>query len=248
MKSLGLIHHLGLGDFIDCNGLVRYILKHSEYKKIYLISKRNYFKMVDYMYKDEPLIEILPIENPDPPSASEELHSASKILEGKIDDMLIIGFANFDWNAVKEKNKNCWQVFYDQMQVPYDVRKNYYKMERDEKEELRVLNKLNPSGEPFAFVHDDKERGFELNTEHVNSNLKIIRNDLTENIFHFTKIIEGAKEIHCMESSYKSLVDVLEPKGKLYFHDFRGHPLGDEGERRWEIINYEQRLKHYSQS
>ena len=51
-----------------------------------------------------------------------------------------------------------------------------------------------------------------------------------------------------MESVYKSLVDVLNPKGKMYFHDFRGHPLGKEGEKNWKVIDYEQKFGHYSQS
>ena len=110
------------------------------------------------------------------------------------------------------------------------------------------LEKLNPLKEPFAFVHDDKERGFVIEPEHVDSKLKIIKNDPTENVFHFAKIIEEAEEIHCMESVYKSLVDVLNPNGKLYFHDFRGHPLGEEGEKKWKVITYEQKLGHYSQS
>ena len=67
--------------------------------------------------------------------------------------------------------------------------------------------------------------------------MKIIRNDIDENIFHFTEILRKAKEIHVMESSYKSMVEHFPTEGKLFFHNLREHPLG-KTKKDWEIIEY----------
>ena len=107
-------------------------------------------------------------------------------------------------------------------------------MQRDMDEEERVYNKLNPSNEEYIFVHDDETRGFKID---IDNDLKIIRNDITENIFHFPMILEKAKEIHVMESSFKSMVEHFDVDGDLYFHDFRQHPLGRHV-KKWKVVEY----------
>ena len=113
-------------------------------------------------------------------------------------------------------------------------------MERDRDAEEKLLLKLNPQKLPFVFIHDDKDRGFILNKDHIlNKNLHIIENDTSENIFHFIGILEKAEEVHCMESSFKTLVDLYCKQEKLFFRDFRGHPLGSQSNKNWKTIKYE---------
>jgi len=50
-------------------------------------------------------------------------------------------------------------------------------------------------------------------------------------------ILKEAKEIHVMESSFKSVIEHLPSCDKIYFHDFRGHPLG-KTKKNWQIVNY----------
>ena len=89
-------------------------------------------------------------------------------------------------------------------------------------------------------MHDDKDRGFILDKSHIqNKDLHIIENDTSENIFHFISILEEAEEVHCMESSFKTLVDIYCDQEKLFFHDFRGHPLGSNSNKNWKVVKYE---------
>jgi hypothetical protein len=89
-------------------------------------------------------------------------------------------------------------------------------------------------------MHDDKDRGFELNRNHfLDKNLNIVENDMNENIFNFIKIIEDAEEIHCMESSFKSLIDIYATTENIFYHDFRNQPLGTRTNKKWRVIKYE---------
>jgi len=121
------------------------------------------------------------------------------------------------------------------LDLPHDVKFDEFYIEPDPEEEERVFNKLNPSGEDFIFVHDASSV-IKRDLNH-RKDLIIVGNDTSENIFHFVKIIKEAKEIHLIESSFKSIVDHLPTDGKLFFHDFFGaHPFG-KTKKEWEVVN-----------
>jgi len=67
----------------------------------------------------------------------------------------------------------------------------------------------------------------------------IIRNDMSENIFYYGKIFEEAKQIHCMESCFRSFAETLDIKGDLYLHNFRDGAsgfLGNSTKQPWKHI------------
>lgn len=236
MKEIYIHHHLGLGDHIDMNGFIRFFLLTNGFNKINLFVKSSYYDMIQYMYSDEDRINLIPID----PKIDEDLQVFAymrKINNGKL---LRVGFENYPFGKEIEENKNCWEYFYEQLNVPYDVKVNFFYVERNVEEEERLYKKLNPSNEPYIFLHDDSDRGFSINHEYIsNKNLKIIKNDKSENIFYFLKILENAEEIHCMESSFKSLIEIYAKTEKLFFHDFRNHPLGTKTNKKWRIVKYD---------
>tara|TARA_R110002012_G_scaffold65188_2_gene170993 strand:- start:2530 stop:3249 length:720 start_codon:yes stop_codon:yes gene_type:complete len=234
MKSeLCIHHHLGLGDHFDMNGMVRNYLK--EYDKIHIFSKSNYFKMIDYMYRDEENILVVEI-----PGGPQEVMQAEEYYKNSTcDKFLRIGFENYPFGQEELYDKNCWEFFYEQVNVPYYVRTSMFHVERDEVGENQLMDKLNPKKEKFIFVHDDKSRGFEVNRSHfLDRDLLVLENDVSENIFHFIKLIEEAEEIHCMESSMKSLIDLYAKTDKIFYHDFRNQPIGKLTNKKWNVIKY----------
>ena len=159
---------------------------------------------------------------------------------GTCSHFLRVGHEFYPFEQEEQHDKNCWEFFYDQVQIPYEVRVDHFHVERDSAEEERVLNKLNPSGEPFMFVHDDPDRGFSVDRKYIlNQELREVQNDIGENAFHFLRVLEEAQEIHCMESSFKSLIDLYAQTDKLFYHDFRNHPLGNYTNKKWKVIRYE---------
>ena len=235
--KLFIHHHLGLGDHLDCNGMVRYILENSEHDKVVVFSKPNYFDMIEYMYRDTENIEVVKI------SKEDEYGDVKKALDdSKAKYFVRIGHEYYPGKQAElSEDKNCWEFFYEQVEIPYSVRYDYFHVDRDPEEEQRVFDKLNPNNEPYIFIHEDAARGFTLDRDHfIDKNLKIIENDVTENIFHFTKILEEAQEIHCMESSFKTLIDFYCKQDNLFYHDIReSQPLGQHSSPKWKVIKYD---------
>ena len=191
-----IYHHLGLGDHIICNGIVRH------YQEIYgdvtVFCKPHYSTNVKYMYRDNEKIIVLPI--------GEDSDILNYINQNNINsDLIVVGF-NKPW-------------FYNTVNLPFEYRFSKFKFERNNKKENEVYNELNPNNEPYIYVHDDKERGFEINRDKLKSDLKIIVNDKRFLMFDMLKIIENATEVHSMQTGMKDLINSFNfKKPNFYLH------------------------------
>jgi len=236
-KEIYIHHHLGLGDHIDCNGMIRSILKTSKFTKACVFTKSKYYDLIDYMYRDDDNIELIKVSN------DKEHEDVNKYSAENDVPVLRVGHENYPWGKEEELGKGCAELFYDQIGMSYDIRFDEFYYERDEKEETRLCQKLNPDNKPYVFVHDDADRGFEIKDSEIRKlageDIHIIRNDMSENIFYYGKLFENAKQIHCMESCFRSLIETLDIKGDLFFHNFRegasGY-LGNSTRQPWKEI------------
>lgn len=208
-----LHHHMGIGDHIALNGMVFTLLDDHGYESVKLFCKDRYLQMFKELYTD-PRIELLGV--PDCQTIEEEIHQVNAIVEQFPDaEFVRLGFDQYR----PQPNKTCDQVFYEMADIPYQNKYTHFRMNRNREEEDRVFNKLNPSGEDYIFVHDSPDRGWNIS---VQTPYKIIRNDPSENLFHYGKIIENAKELHCVASSVLCFSEHLNTDGvKLVFHNVR---------------------------
>jgi hypothetical protein len=199
-----IYHHLGLGDHIICNGLVRCLINPDD--KYSMFVKEHNKISVEFMYKD--LTNLSFIVGDD--SFVNKFISENNI-EGK--DLIICGFtwlANCSWD----------EVFYYQHNIDFKERWKSFNVERDFNLEDYLYDFLNPNNEDFALIHKIGSDGLDrLNYDRINPNLKKIYVEKhTENIFDYLKLIEMAKEIHCVESSFHLLVDSIDLNKNLFFH------------------------------
>ena len=241
------IHQHGrLGDMILCNGLIRYLLK-KKYKKnkIYIFCRSRHLKAVTFMYRDQKRIKLIPF--------NENLNLKDEKLLAKYESIKVrnvieeiklkkkikyisIGFENYHKTAELNPDKNfpwpCDIVFYKQFNIPFKHRflNSYWK--KNNKSEKKLFKRLVGVNQPYAFVHDDKDRNFIIDTKNINPNFKIIKNDKKELIFNFGLILEHANEIHIMESSFRQIIEVLNTKNKkLYLYK------GRSGEHSIDLYN-----------
>lgn len=201
-----IYHHLGLGDHIICNGIVRHYKE--IHKTVTVFCKSHYFTNVKYMYRDDNDIIILPI--------GEDSDVINYVNENNLhSDLIVVGFdkLNFD------NSKTFDEGFYNTINLPFMFRFSKFKFERNIEKELEVYNLLNPNNEPYIYIHDDKERGFEINRSKINNNLKIIENDKRFLMFDMLKIIENATEVHSMQTGMKDLINSFKfDTPKFYLH------------------------------
>lgn len=234
-QDLYVHHHLGLGDMIHCNGLVRSLLEElHDRNRLFVFCKERYATMVEWMYRDESRIKVLPIDD-----QKKEHSEVWRILQKhNSTNFLSVGHRSLKRLAAKHPHLFFDQLFYLQLDLPYEYRYTKCYWQRDLDEEERVYRKLAPQA-PFAFVHDDVSRGFVINTESIH--LPIVRNEISESIFHLGLLLERATEIHCMESSIRCMMESLElSRSKLYYHNFRcTRPLGTATRQRWMEVGYE---------
>lgn len=215
-------HHLGLGDFIICNGLINYLS--TKIKKLILPVKNSLNSQISFLYSKNKNINIMPIKN------EIEIYKTGK-------QVLRVGF---------EKNNGKFNSsFYHQLNLPFSVSFEYFDLPIDNQkssilhQHLKDYFKVNNE---YRLVHNESSQGtvditFEnkLPTIYVNK-----ESDLFKNIFHYTNVIENAKEIHCIDSSFLHLVERIPTNAKLFFHAKKqNNQISEKLElvKNWNILN-----------
>ena len=219
-QKIFIYHHMGLGDFISCNAIIRKLC--NQKKDIFLFCKKNLFKNVKFMYRDLNNLNLIKIKD-----ENEIDKFFKKInLEKKNYQIIELGFDNFYKtisNKLKNKDFTTDMVFYKQLNIPYLNRFTNTFWKRDLTNEKRVYKKLNPKNEKYIFIHDDPERNLEIDKFiKFKKKIKIIKNDKKEIIFNLGLILERAKEIHLIESSIRHLIETLKINhNKIYLYNIR---------------------------
>lgn len=209
LKELYIHQHLGLGDHIICNGLVRNVYKRIT-QNIHLFCKPMYHESILYMYRDTD-INIIPLDDHDIGPFLSKIDSKNIIRVGHHHIMKYIQGTTFD------------HAFYKQIGLDFKKRWTDFYIERDQNKEETLYQKINPP-EKYIFLHDDPSRNFVIDQKHIiNKNLKIIKPDLklSSNIFEYAKVLENATEIHCIDSCFRLFADSFLKENKqqsLFFH------------------------------
>ena len=226
----------GLGDYIEHNGMARYIADIYMGNIYLLVQDCGKWKSIAWMFRDEPRICVLPIGDNGPkqtyhhyldhivnsivwwnkrlPSGLMNLEPNSLVQE-KLTSISRTHVGHIDHYYSKKHNMLAWgQGAYKAAGLPYRVKFDNFYVERDRDQEERVYKKLNPNNEKYVFVHDDSNwlKRFEAIDAQLSSrhgSIKIIKNDASENPFHMLKIMEKAEEIHCMWSCLMHLIDCI---------------------------------------
>ena len=215
-------HHLGLGDHIICNGLVREFAK--VFNQVFLFSKPHNFNNVSFMYRDLDNLTVIEADDSD---------SVNYIISNELQsDYLRVGHENMIRGYYFDES------FYRQVNIDFEKRWNSFFIERNTKIEKVLFNNLNPNNEPYVLIHNKGSDGIDrINYDFVNDNLKKIFVEKSETIFDYIKLIENAEEIHCIDSSFIHLVNSLNLDNKKFFHKnfrLRGTDLNLKGQ--WNII------------
>jgi hypothetical protein len=204
-KQLFIYHHLGLGDHIICNGLVRNIVKDYGYEEYFLFCKQQNAATVSFMFRDLKNLKIVAVISD---------HNITPLLQMGL-PILRIGFEHV-------KDSFFDREFYRQLNIPFEKRWDDFYVERELEKEKDLFNKFNVKEGEYIFIHDDYSRLFLIEENHVvNKHLPAVRPQpgLTDNSFDYCYLIEHSKEAHFIDSSFRLLMDSLQLKNdNIYLH------------------------------
>lgn len=210
-----IYHHLGLGDHIICNGMIRYFCK--KYDNIVIFCKTNYYDNVSYMYRDLNNLEIF--------NFSDDVEVV-QFINGNLNvknNLIKPGFENLD-SCLDRMTFD--EAFYHLAGLDFQIRFDEFYFERDIEKEDKVCKTLNPDDEKYIFVLDDPKRGYNIDMGKVTDEYKVIRNDYQFKMFDYIKLLENAEEIHMMQTGFLDMVNSYKmDKPKIYRHNYvRNYP------------------------
>lgn len=181
-----LLWHLGLGDAIVCNGLVRVLAR--KVGRLILPAKHHNVSSVVSMFSDLPNVMVFPVDGDE---QSQLLNDGAVLPIGRWSKSGVRG--NLHWDA----------QFYSDANVPFDCRwSEFYAPE---------FEQIQPPPKPFAFVHDKPDARIRPKTS-----LFVYRPALSRSILNHRSALETADEIHCIDSSFLNLAESIRKDGRLF--------------------------------
>jgi hypothetical protein len=221
MTELFLHHHLGLGDHIICNGLVRYL---SQTNLIKLFCKTHNINNVKQMYLDNHNIDLIDVYND---------NEAEKIGLTNKENYIRIGVAlNGNWPPQMEESWD--RVFYYQLNIPYEYSWSLFKYNRPSSIQNIVPNNN------YAFICNKGSDGQDrIDYSKIDTSLQKVYSD-QGGFFDNLDLITNATEIHCVNSSYIHFIDRITTSNNtiLFYHkNFKFKRHGEFSLKKdWNIV------------
>ena len=204
-----IVQHLGLGDHIITNGLIRSIIDDDPSNQYYLFVLNRYMESVKFMFRDIPNITMIGINHWEDRYRylNDNRIPTENIIDVKYDQSSGIDFDRY---------------FYESMGYPFEYRWSRFKCERDMERELDLFKRYKVEPGQYIFMHDDPSRSFEIMRNYiVNKDLPIIVpiEGLTENIFDYCYLMQHSAESHFIDSCFRLVFDSFKLRNdNIYYH------------------------------
>ncbi|MDD5650799.1 MAG: hypothetical protein PHF86_10365 [Candidatus Nanoarchaeia archaeon] len=218
-NTLYIYSQTQIGDHILCYSIVKFYAK--QYDNIILLTRdlgSRHMENLRRLYSSLPSVSFIPFPNHESTLLFIKLNQDN--------NYLIFGHEDFVNALNSGKAKPFDEHFYETAKVPFNNKWDEFYFERDlEKEKDVFYNKLKlKDDEEFIFIHQDPAREYFIDKKYIDNTVKRIRLEDLQDIclFDFFYTLERAKEIHEINSSMLTLIDImqLKVKGKLFYHKY----------------------------
>jgi hypothetical protein len=203
--------HLGLGDYLIVNGLIRSIIKPDQ--EYILFTNKNYEESIRFMFRDIKNLSYKVI-----PQLFYNQYTIMPYINHSYGNynLIKIGYENLDPTIPFE------QSFYKQFNVPFENKWRKFCIERDKEREKSIYKFYGELQSNYAFLHEDPKRNQIIDRKYIDKKLDILEVNpiATKNIFDYCRLIEEAEEVHCIESVFMFLADLIFTEGKLFDHRY----------------------------
>lgn len=209
---LAVMTHMGLGDHLVCNGMIRHLAKTAN---IVTYVKNQYVASVNHMFRDlGPSVTIVPVDD-DRDAWNKFVREPLSIRTGH--------FTGPNWEVVKPW---CDAFYVNADLSPKLLRDEFFILRSRDSEEAFYNKAVAHLGtDRYIVVHDDPTRYQPIV---VKSDLPIVRIGRglfpveSDMIFDYCTLIERAEEYHGFDSSFAWIVELfkLRPKSKTFMHRY----------------------------
>jgi len=215
---------LGMGDQLICSGAVKRFVKNTKHEKIDIVTRAYQYRNTKQLYEDCSNVRVVGV------TPWDEYDRGWKEPFKKLDTHPRFLYFGEDGHHQKYRQGQKFDVrFYKSMGLDIEEKWKNFSLKRNRENEQVCYDKF-VTGD-YIFVHDESSLGVhELN---IDSKLPIIRPDRKYCIFDWLKIIENAKQIHCVDSSFLNMIDLLQIKGDKYYHDAKDKYIKDNKLQMW---------------
>jgi hypothetical protein len=201
-----IVHHIGLGDHIMLNGMARHL---SQIRRIIILVNIGHKESIDFMYRDCPAITVDAHDNLETNMRNVLFNYVNTGCE--ILPLATYGLQDQIWKAFAHGDTPfvTWaHLPYFQAKVNPEYMKTKFHVERDPEREQACMVRHDLTGKDYIFVHSEPARH---KPNIVESQYQVFNPDPTEtpfNVFDYLGVLENAKEIHCINSSWAWVVEL----------------------------------------
>ena len=218
-KKVCIVPHLGLGDMILLNGLVRRVCGDS--KEVMLFVKKAYISSVRSLFAD---IRNLRLQFVDEIDDLADGRQVAAVQAAGYDVMLLGDHAGSqqDWKALDP----VWsRAMYRAAGLdPADMHDLFCVSRQPDREEAMLRFVRQCVGDVYVVVHDDPGRGFAVDRSRLPPGMPVVHVDdprwRTTNIFDYVGVLENAMEVHGFDSCFMLMADFLSVRARKFCHEY----------------------------
>jgi len=202
--------HLGLGDLIICQAIFR-CLGSNPRRTIHIFTKPKFGESVRFLCRDLPHLKIMEMDDP-------EVEAFLKTIS--LRDQVVIGH---DFLPFFLQQKLAFdEAFYEIAGLKFSRRWSDFTFRRDPEAEKKIFDHFGVRKGGYVFLHEDASRKLKIDRAWIqHKDLQVVepKAGLTGNAFDYLSLMEQAREIHCIDSSFRLMADsVFAPRPGLFFH------------------------------
>jgi hypothetical protein len=223
--KLCIVPHMGMGDMIVLNGMVRTMCDRAE--ACIMVAKRAYASSVESLYGDIKNLRLL---------LCNECNDVSEIFGSDGETLESIRRAGFDIVRIGYHTGNAsWQALdavwtralYRQVGVAPELMYARFHVSRHDTAETECAKAFRAAAGGdggYIIVHDDPSRGLLIDPALLPSGIPVIHVDdarvRRSNIFDYAKAIEGAVAFHGIDSCFMLMIDFLQLEVRRVLHAY----------------------------
>lgn len=232
MKKATIIHHQGYGDLMTNNPICNHFAEAYDELIIFVLDEQRK-AVVSEMYKHRENIKCVI-----PEFINENVYNSSCVIcmangypcrpESRYNGHMYVDYSKWnDYDNIKigcfkedykkwesylyenmDKNISFSHSFYLYENLSLDIRNSFFSVYRNEQKESEKFEVL--ENEEYIVIHDDPERSLLIDRDKLPKNFHIYQlNGSSQTMVDQIKILENAKELHFIDSSYSVLIYFL---------------------------------------